>query len=359
MDYTFDVENFLPAPKQQHLPPIPAQLSNQFNSQNDHSSNLQPILSYPNLLCIPIRSRLFPRVQLFHSTSAFFRLWPSIRLRIYALALDLSTPRLVHITHTPEFLQTHIHAQFFAPSDPYTVPEWEARLPREALAALTQNQGLTLSHLCTEAQQWRCLRGFLYNPYRQAYHVGSPDAVARCWGKGEVEARSEMWSVPWRFELNERYREWRRKPVRLNNKIDGDGNGLGLHECFWHVMVKGRSKGVLCGHREFGMVEGVQEVGDVCRSVDGGDRSVGGEIEGKGSVESELFFGFHLWESEELKFLDEVKKQPQEREVLSESSVLCAVAGFLMLLVSAALSQPGRAIGMCNKARIVKSRPNM
>jgi hypothetical protein len=121
------------------------------------------------------------------------------------------------------------HGTFTAPSDPWTIPEWEARLPIVALQHLSQNINLTMEHICCEAQQWRCLRNYLYNPLRQPYKVIDPTRLAELWGSREPDLRHQLPSIPWRFTqlctLDEEYNYT--SIIYPNSKLDFDS---ALHE---------------------------------------------------------------------------------------------------------------------------------
>ncbi|KAF2791849.1 hypothetical protein K505DRAFT_363465 [Melanomma pulvis-pyrius CBS 109.77] len=118
---------------------------------------------------------------------------------------------------------------FIAPSDPFSIPEWEARLPNTALSHLSQNTSLVMEHICGEVQQWRCLRNYLYNPLRQPYTVIDPERLAKFWGPAEAELRSQLPSIPWRFvqlhTIEDKYNHY--SNIDRNSKL---GVEFGLHE---------------------------------------------------------------------------------------------------------------------------------
>jgi hypothetical protein len=111
-------------------------------------------------------------------------------------------PSILRVSKEARFVGSKIYyecATFTAPSDPWTIPEWEARLPIEALRHLSQNRSLVMEHVCCEVQQWRCLRNYLYSPFRQSYKVIDTKRLEDLWGPNEVNLRRQLSSIPWRF----------------------------------------------------------------------------------------------------------------------------------------------------------------
>jgi hypothetical protein len=141
-------------------------------------------------------------------------------------------PSILRVSKEARFVGTKLfygHATFTAPGDPWTIPEWEARLPIVALQHLSQNRSLTMEHVCCEVQQWRCLRNYLYNPLRQPYTVIDPRRLADLWGPREIDLRRQLPSTPWRFTqlytLDEEYDY--NSLIYPNSKLDLDS---ALHE---------------------------------------------------------------------------------------------------------------------------------
>lgn len=136
--------------------------------------------------------------------------------------------------------------KFYASDDPFTVPEWEARLPLEALRCLATNANLELHHICGELQQWKCLRKYLYNPDRQLYQVSDAALVEKYWGPDEAVTRRKLKSIPWKFqqkgtiksnklddeELGDDELECGKTPCHPNFLLEDDN--YGLHECLHH-----------------------------------------------------------------------------------------------------------------------------
>ncbi|KAF2874800.1 hypothetical protein BDV95DRAFT_299149 [Massariosphaeria phaeospora] len=144
-------------------------------------------------------------------------------------------PALLSVSRDMRAIATEVFYQctpFVAPGDPYTIPAWEARLPRAALQNLAKNPNLTMEHICNETQHWRCLRGYLYNPNRQPYQIFDPDTVKEYWGDQECDWRRTLPSIAWRFTqlytIEQRYGGC--STLVINSPLhDPD---LSLEECF-------------------------------------------------------------------------------------------------------------------------------
>ena len=186
-----------------------------------------------------------------------------------------------------------------------------------------------MEHLCGEKEQWRCLRNYLYNASRQLYQVTFPKLVAHIWGPDSVSQRQNLNSIPWRFvQRDTLLNKYKVVTIDMNDMLLAEDSTL--HICFHNEFLEEVARinsipdrlerrrqlqhlrdGIVRFFRKFTYLEEsddwyrldlwLQEwFADPLGPAPGplfGQRTPGG-----------LFWGYHLFEVDVLKFLQDVHR---------------------------------------------------